>query len=138
MRMLLIAGLFVGSAWLLAQNNPPKVKVVTLTPTPIASGQEMFTTYCAACHGRDAKGDGPAAPAMSQKPTDLTMLAKGHGGKYPATEVISTLMEGSVSAHGSKDMPVWGPLLSSVSHGQLFADLRAKNISTYIETLQVK
>ena len=138
MRILLIASFFVGSAALLAQ-NPPKIKEAPVTPTSAASGKEMFNSYCASCHGLDARGDGPAAPAMNRKPADLTALAKKNGGKFPATKVISTLMEYNTLGHGSKDMPVWGPLLSSVSHDDpAILELRRKNIAGYIETLQVK
>jgi mono/diheme cytochrome c family protein len=139
MRILLIASLFAGSAALLAQSAQPKIKEAPISPTSPASGKEMFTSYCASCHGLSAKGDGPAAPAMNRRPADLTVLAKKNGGKYPAEKVIATLMQYNTLGHGSKDMPVWGPLLFSVSHDDpRLAELRAKNIAGYIETLQVK
>ena len=44
-----------------------------------------------------------------------------------------------MAAHGSKDMPVWGPVFSSVSKGdQALVQLRISNLTKYIETLQVK
>jgi len=43
-------------------------------PSP-TSGKEMFHAYCAACHGMDAKGDGPAASVFRRRPSDLTKLA---------------------------------------------------------------
>jgi len=138
MRILLLASFFAGSAALLAQ-NPPKIKEAPITPISAASGKEMFNSYCASCHGLNAKGDGPAAPAMNRKPADLTALARKNGGKYPAEKVITTLMQYNTLGHGSKDMPVWGPLLFSVSHDDPgVVELRTKNIASYIETLQVK
>jgi mono/diheme cytochrome c family protein len=139
MRILLIASLFAGSAALLAQSSQPKIKEAPIANISAASGKEMFNSYCASCHGLGAKGDGPAAPAMNRRPADLTVLAKKNGGKYPAEKVISTLMQYNTLGHGSKDMPVWGPLLFSVSHDDPgVVELRAKNIASYIETLQVK
>ena len=74
----------------------------------------MFTQYCAPCHGLDGKGNGPAASAMKSQPTDLTQLARKHDGKFPANSVASALKfgSGSAGAHGSADMPVWGPLFN--------------------------
>jgi mono/diheme cytochrome c family protein len=40
----------------------------------------MFRSYCAVCHGLDAKGSGPAAPALKMEPADLTTLAKENQG----------------------------------------------------------
>ena len=49
-------------------------------PTPATSGEEMFASYCADCHGRDGRGfvqaHRPAAP-------DLTVLAKKNHGHFP-------------------------------------------------------
>ena len=39
--------------------NPPVVKHVPMTNTPANSGKAMFDSYCAVCHGKDGKGDGP-------------------------------------------------------------------------------
>lgn len=52
------------------------IKHVSVKPTSAASGQEMFTSYCAVCHGTDGKGSGPAASALKVSPSDLTTLAK--------------------------------------------------------------
>jgi hypothetical protein len=42
-------------------------------------------------------------------------------------------------SHGSQDMPVWGPLFSSISQGQESqVQQRVANLVSYIETLQAK
>jgi len=136
MRLTILAVLLLGSAWLSAQEKPPTVRTVSATPTPIASGKEMFTQYCAACHGASGRGDGPAAPAFKKAPRDLTRLAHDNGGKYPATHVMATLSLDECCVHGSKVMPVWGPVLSSVSSTEGEKQLRIANLVKYIETLQ--
>ena len=116
------------------------VKHVPITKTSPTSGKEMFNSYCAVCHGRDAKGGGPAAPAMKTAPKDLTVLAKNSGGKYPAPHVGAVIRGQAITAsHGSQDMPVWGPLFSSISQGHdAQVQQRISNLVSYIETLQAK
>jgi hypothetical protein len=100
----------------------------------------MYTAYCAVCHGTDAKGGGPAASALKTAPTDLTLLAKNNGGKYPEMKVSSAIRgEGGPPAHGSKDMPVWGSLFWSMSAGhEGELQQRVSNLPHYIESLQAK
>ena len=132
------------SAFAVAQQapaqSPPAVKHVPITSTPSNSGKEMFNSYCAVCHGKDAKGNGPAASAMKTAPTDLTTLAQKEGGKYPAAHVAAVLRgQASTPSHGSQDMPIWGPLFSSLSQGrQGMVQQRITNLVTYIEGLQAK
>jgi len=107
-------------------------------PSP-TSGKEMFKAYCAACHGAEAKGDGPVAPVLRVRPTDLTLLTKKHGGKFPGAEVAKELSSIYQAPHGSKEMPVWGPYLSYVSpKSEAVGALRIANIVKYIETLQAR
>jgi len=99
----------------------------------------MFNSYCASCHGLDGKGNGPAAPALKTPPADLTVLAQNSGGKFPSARVQSSIKDVTQNAHGSKDMPVWGSILSSVSENdQQTVILRIHNLTGYIESLQVK
>ncbi|MGO9123645.1 MAG: c-type cytochrome [Terriglobales bacterium] len=116
------------------------IKHVPVKMTSPASGKEMYTAYCAVCHGTDAKGGGPAASALKTPPTDLTVLSKNNGGKYPAMKVTATIRgESNLPAHGSKDMPVWGPLFWSMSHGhESEVQQRVANLASYIESLQTK
>jgi hypothetical protein len=32
------------------------------------AGQEVFRSFCAVCHGTDAKGNGPAVPGLKKRP----------------------------------------------------------------------
>lgn len=116
------------------------IQHVTVKPTSPASGKEMYTSYCAVCHGTDGKGGGPAASALKTPPADLTQLSKNNGGKFPALKVSSILRGTSdLPAHGSKEMPVWGPLFRSMSGGhESEVQQRLANLTQYVETLQAK
>jgi mono/diheme cytochrome c family protein len=123
-----------------AQETKKEIKHVPITPTSPASGQEMYKTYCAVCHGIDGKGNGPAAEALKVPPTDLTALAAKNGGKYPGLRV-SAVISGAeaLPAHGSKDMPIWGHLFRSMSRGhESEVQQRVANLNKYIESLQKK
>lgn len=123
-----------------AQQTKPQIKHSPAPQTSAASGKEMFVAYCASCHGTDAKGSGPAAAALNSKPADLTALAAHNGGKFPADRVMSILRgQATVTAHGNRDMPVWGPVFWKMSQGHP-AELqqRVTNLTHYLESLQAK
>ena len=106
--------------------------------TSATSGSEMFNSYCAPCHGKD-QGNGPAATALKNPPANLTQLAKKINGKFPADGVASVLRSGVAGAHGSSDMPVWGPLFSAVSgRDDSIVQMRIANLIHYLESLQEK
>jgi mono/diheme cytochrome c family protein len=114
----------------------PVIKKETAPVTKSSDGQEMYSSYCAACHGRTGKGDGPAAPALTPKPPDLTQFTKKHGGTaFPVKDFEDKVTGMGMSpAHGSTEMPVWGPILRQLGNDQL----RVYNLRKYVETLQAK
>ena len=139
--MLWIAIAFIVVAVLAgAQEQQKVIKHVPIKPTSAASGQEMYTTYCAVCHGTNAKGGGPAAEALKVPPPDLTLLAKKESGKYPSMRVSAIIRgEAALPAHGSREMPVWGSLFWHMSQGhEGEVQQRVANLNEYIESLQVK
>jgi len=143
--ILLFTALIVFTSTVAAQDQTQDQTKKVIQHAPIketspASGKEMYTTYCAVCHGTDGKGGGPAASALKVPPTNLTQLSKNSGGKYPALKVTSAIRgEGDVPAHGSKDMPVWGSLFWNMSHGhEGEVQQRVANLVEYIGTLQAK
>jgi len=123
-----------------AQQSGTTIKHEPAPVTSAGSGSEMYRSYCAACHGKYAKGDGPAAPALKVAPPDLTTLGQRNDGKYPAARVASILRgQEQLVAHGNQEMPVWGPVFSAVSGGnQGMVNLRIANLSKYLESLQAK
>ena len=82
-------------------------------PQGVDMGRSEFQNSCASCHGAGGKGDGPVAPALSKKPSDLTTLAKRNGGALPV-QLVWEMIDGRAQvplgsfAHGSREMPVWG------------------------------
>lgn len=132
-------GVLVASAgFALFAANPPENQLPAIRPIPVSAGQEMFMSYCAACHGRDGKGTGPVAPALNTRATDLTTLAQRNNGAFPASRVKASI-HGDLRAvaHGSREMPVWGSLfryLGSGSPGEV--EVRIASLTSYIESLQ--
>ncbi len=137
--VLVSALLFSTATLATAQDAGKTIKKVPITVTSATSGEEMFNTYCAVCHGKGGKGDGPAASEFKIPPANLTLLAKTHDGKFPDSYVTQILQTGprDAKAHGSKDMPVWGALFRSIGDDAQ-AKLRIHNLSAYVETLQAK
>ena len=139
MRFLLVVSGLLGLAALGTAQNV-EIKKVPIRPTPAESGQAMFSEYCVVCHGKDAKGFGPAAPALKVPPTNLTTLAKRNGGSFPFARVSNVIrLGGDVAAHGSQDMPMWGRTFSSLSqHEDAVVQQRIANLTNYIRSLQEK
>jgi len=102
------------------------------------SGGDLFQFYCATCHGGDAKGHGPAAEALRTEPPDLTTLSRRNGGRFPFDRVRQFITNDGLAtrAHGSREMPVWGPIFLAQDLSD--ARTRIENVTLYIESLQVK
>jgi mono/diheme cytochrome c family protein len=77
----------------------------------VDEGRALFDTYCASCHGRSGRGDGPALEKLHAQPADLTGLAKRNGGVFVAARIERIIDGREVKAHGSFEMPVWGDAL---------------------------
>lgn len=99
-------------------------------------GKTAYLTLCAWCHGASARGDGPVAPHLNQKPTDLTKLAAANGGIFPSERVYDVI-DGrrAIRAHGTREMPVWG-MARRISPTLYRARIRA--IVDYLAGLQGK
>lgn len=63
------------------------------TPKVLAKGKKLFGENCAACHGANGKGDGPAAPALHPHPRDFAS-PKGWTRGYTIADIYTTLSEG--------------------------------------------
>lgn len=142
----ILAVVVVFAASLMGQNTTAspsgktEIKNVPATYTNPTSGRQMYDAYCASCHGQGGKGNGPAAPALKMVPTDLTQLAAKNGGTFPEQHVAQVVKGDSMTAaHGSKEMPVWGPVFLHLSSQNTAAmQLRVRNLAKYIQSMQQK
>jgi mono/diheme cytochrome c family protein len=134
-----VLAVVVGAGWIipLAIGASP---IDEIPPTYVPSGQAMFQQYCAACHGPEGKGDGPAAFTLKTPPADLTTLTVRHMGMFPREYVENILRFGpGLKAHGSSDMPTWGSIFRMIDkNNERAVQQRIKNITDYIASLQKK
>jgi mono/diheme cytochrome c family protein len=96
LKWLMIAGLTAGFAGAVQAED-------------LGAGKLEFQSWCASCHGTDAKGNGPISDQLKIPPADLTTLAKNNNGVFPTNAVYETI-DGrkTISAHGTREMPIWG------------------------------
>jgi mono/diheme cytochrome c family protein len=137
-RLLLIAAVILFSE-IVSSAQQVSVKKVPVTYVTPVSGQQMYVRYCAACHGADAKGDGPAAAALKAPPADLTALSRNNRGQFPALHVQNTILrDGGTAAH--KDMPDWAALFLSLGRQRPGTEyevlIRAANLTRYVKSVQ--
>jgi len=126
-------------ASLAGAQNKPAASQPAAERTDAVSGKQTYVTYCASCHGENAKGAGPAASALKTPPPDLTTLTKRHDGKFPYEYVAGVVRFGKpISAHGSSDMPVWGPIFSMVDFHEFAIRQRIKNLCEFLASVQEK
>jgi len=130
----------VASAGLLLMAGGARAQTVKQGTAPrlqSVQGVDTFKTYCAVCHGEQAKGDGPAATALKKVPADLTTIAKRHGGKFSPADVETVINgQGVMVSHGTRDMPLWGPVFKSIAPDDSVAKLRMANLIDYVKGIQ--
>jgi mono/diheme cytochrome c family protein len=138
----LFTGVLAGTALVAFVSSGAAAQNVKMTTAPrlqSIEGVDTFKTYCAACHGESGKGNGPAATALKKAPADLTGIAKRHGGKFSAADV-EQIISGSdvIAAHGSRVMPIWGPVFEAIAPDPTFAKLRVSNLIDYLKSIQAQ
>jgi mono/diheme cytochrome c family protein len=104
------------------------------------AGPDTYAFYCATCHGARGRGDGPTAAALEIKTPDLTSLARRSGGAFPRP-YVEAFVTGSgrpAPAHGSGDMPVWGPIFRSLDPPDVRTKVRIANLVDYLESIQAR
>ncbi len=126
-----------GAAALLQARTPPAPEQPLIGSI---QGDNLYGAYCASCHGADAKGNGPMAKWLKVPPSDLTRIAARNGGKFPLERVdrIISGEETLPSGHGTRAMPVWGPVFSQVTRDQDLGKVRIDNLARYLRDIQTK
>jgi len=136
MKAVFLAATIASLALLAAPQTTKEIKKIPVTPTRADSGMQMYKTYCASCHGLDGKGHGPAAEALKVAPANLTALRRSNDGKFPSAKLSHILEGADVTAHGSSEMPVWGPIFRSLESSTALTKLRIANVIKYLESMQ--
>ena len=77
---------------------------------------------------------------LKTPPSDLTRISARNGGMFPLAKVrrIISGEESLPGGHGTRQMPIWGPIFSQVAWDQDLGRVRIDNLARYIESLQGK
>ncbi len=79
------------------------------TAQDAGAGADLYARHCATCHGADAQGNGPMAPALVLQPPALNTLSARNDGVFPVVRVVMrTDGRDPLVSHGSP-MPIYGP-----------------------------
>jgi hypothetical protein len=107
-------------------------------------GDKVFNNLCAACHGAQGTGNGPAVSALELTVPDLTVLAINNDGVFPRKYVENVIFgRFRHESHGKSRMPYWGEHFMYLETGvsgiprRAYAWERTHTLATYIESLQV-
>jgi mono/diheme cytochrome c family protein len=121
-----------------AQKKQPTPETVHLINS--IQGPALYKEYCAVCHGMDGKGDGPMTGSLKVGPTDLTHISSRNGGKFPLAKIREIISGGKqiTGGHGTKEMPIWGPIFSQIAWDVDLGSVRVDNLAHYLEDLQLK
>ena len=113
---------------------PPDQKLISSV-----EGSDLFRAHCASCHGTDGRGNGPAASGLKVKPPDLTLITARNAGKFPTSRIAHVIAgDEKIIPHGSREMPVWGPIFHEVQRDQDWGEVRMHNLVQYLQSLQRK
>jgi mono/diheme cytochrome c family protein len=128
---------------LVAEELKAEENGIVEAPTECAGGGaagmppgRLFGAYCAACHGPDGRGKGPAAGRMRSRPPDLTQLAKRSGGEFPRNHVEARIRaaDRTPPVTVTDGMPVWYPVSSHETEN--VPATRAGELAAFVESLQ--
>ena len=110
----LVVLVVVIAATIIASSSGPADQAATDSPQQVAEGREVYTTYCAECHGIDGEGEYPDAP-LEPGPDGLIGAPphndSGHTWHHPDDLLIQQIREGR-NYPGFKPMPGFGATLT--------------------------
>ncbi len=124
------------------------IAILLLAAGPAAAqdaveGQRIFESLCAACHGVEARGDGPMSPVLDILPPDLTGLAGDNGGVFPMARIAARIDgRDPLLGHGGP-MPLFGwffdgeDVAVKTETGQpMFTSRGIVDVMAYLEEIQ--
>lgn len=111
-------------------NFKPMILLVSLLGLPgvysgvsAADGKEIFTFYCAQCHGLDGDGTGPnVTEDFATDPRDFTAAAEME--KLSDADIRNVVLDGGPALSKSELMPPWSKTLTTEEVDALVAYLR--------------
>jgi mono/diheme cytochrome c family protein len=103
-----------------AASNRPLQEVSI--PRDIDAGKRIFANYCAACHGREGRGDGPIAGTVRPKPFDFSNQAAMDAKRD--LDLYLAIFGGGKAMGKSPFMPGWGGLLKEQQIWDIIAYVR--------------
>ena len=126
---IVFGGLFV---WATASGGGKRI--------PLTAPTERDQPLIASIRGVDGRGNGPMSSWLKTPPPDLTRIAARNGGTFPLDRVARIISgeEPLPSGHGTRAMPVWGPVFSQVSRDEDLGRVRIDNIARYLRDIQSK
>ena len=129
-------GIAVGALWVMtASAQGPRQGLPPLVPESLV-GSVSFDLYCASCHGRQGRGDGPMAGQLRRIPPNLTTFATRNGGVFPAERVRQVIDGTGVASHGDRDMPLWGAVFKRLPVGGSGAEDRIDAVVRFLQEIQ--
>jgi hypothetical protein len=79
------------------------------------------------------------AAVLNSPVPDLTTIQKRNGGIFPERQVRKLILgDDAVIAHGSREMPIWGPIFHQVEEDRDYGNIRIKNLIEYLKSIQQK
>lgn len=142
-KLIAVTAVFLLAGVAFAQTPPaasPARPPSALSIGDAAAGEVIYLRYCAACHGRTMKGDGPVASGLKNSPGDLTTLTLKNKGVFPYDKVAGIIDGRETSRiHGTPDMPVWGEIFAMTKSSDApTAESAVKRITHYVWSQQAK
>lgn len=107
------AGVLGGALLLMGTGARAQNAGAVAAATPDSPGKRVYDAHCVECHGRDGKGDGPAASTLFPHPRDFTSgrykIKSTETGSLPTDDDLARSIR--VGLPGTS-MPDWGGILS--------------------------
>jgi cytochrome c553 len=114
----------------------PATGAAAAPPAPPVDGAMIFRFYCVPCHGPIGRGAGVMAGQLRRMPPNLATLAIRNGGVFPAERTRQIIDGTGPAAHGSREMPVWGPQFERLSLGGTSGQDRINAVMRYLQQIQ--
>ena len=123
--------------------SQPETAAPSADDLRLAAGRADYEAYCMACHGIEADGNGPIAPYMTPRPSDLRRIAARRGGVFPEAKMVAWIDgRDPIASHGTREMPVWGKAFREETELNQLSETRVKGrivlLVEYLESIQLR